>query len=229
MFIHEMQRAIAEAPRDRLAALSGVIWKAYAGGAIGEGDAQALAEAVQARKSVPATQVARRRGGSRPRAPESLERRRRWTSSGWLPPQIAAMFTMAECAVLAVVAAEVVRHGRCTMTLGAIAGLAGVCRSTVKNAMREARAAGFITIEEWRLSAWRSAPNTVKIISREWAAWLRMRGRGQPNRAPNACYRGGVKLAPPTNTQSYRGKDFAQSNGQGNSERKPARSRPTAM
>ena len=64
MFVHEMQRAIAAAPRERLAALSGAIWKAYAAGAIGEGDAQALAEAVEARKAVPAVTIARRRVGA---------------------------------------------------------------------------------------------------------------------------------------------------------------------
>ena len=179
MFVEEMQRAVAAAPRERLPALSNAIWKAYAGGAIGEGDAQALAESVEARKAVPALTPARRSSGSRPRSPESTERRRRWTSSGWLPPQLAALFTLAEAAVsAAVVAAEVARHGRCTLTLGHIAALAGVCRTTVRNAMREARLAG-LTVEEWRLSAWRSAPNTVKIVSLEWSTWLRLRGRGQ--------------------------------------------------
>jgi hypothetical protein len=182
MFVDEMRRAIAAAPRERLAELSAALWKAYAGGAIGEGDAQALAEAVEAKKAVPARVVAPRRAGSRPRAPESLERRRRWVASGLMPPQIAARFTMGEGAALAVIAAEVSKRGRCTLTIGHIAALAGVCKTTVRNAIRQAAALGLARSEEWRLSSFRSAPNTVTIISAEWLAWLRLgspRGRVQ--------------------------------------------------
>ena len=63
--------------------------------------------------------------------------------------------------------------------------LAGVCRKTVKNALKEAQRHGLLGIEERRLSAWRNAPNVVTITSREWSAWLRMRGRGEGvNRCP---------------------------------------------
>lgn len=174
MFVDEMRRAITAAPRERLASLASAVWKAYAGGAIGEGDAQALAEAVEARKAVPAIPIARRSVGSRPRSPESVERRRRWVASGLMPPQIAARFTMGEGAVLAVLAAECSKRGRCTLTIGHIAALAGVCRSTVKNAVRQAVALGLLKSDEWRLSAFRNAPNTVTLISREWLAWLRV-------------------------------------------------------
>lgn len=196
MFIDEMRRAIAAAPRDKLAGLSGAVWKAYAVGAIGDDDAQALAEAVEARKAVPATTPAPRRVGSRPRSPESTERRRRWVASGWMPPQLAARFTMGEGAALAVIAAEVAKRGRCVLTLGCIAALAGVCRSTVKNAVRQAAALGLLRSEEWRLSAWRSAPNTISITSAEWATWLRMVRK-----------RGAVKTVSATNTgQQERGR-----------------------
>ena len=57
--------------------------------------------------------------------------------------------------------------------------LAGVCRKTVKNALKEAQRHGLLGIEERRLSAWRNAPNVVTITSREWGAWLRMRRRGE--------------------------------------------------
>ena len=78
-----------------------------------------------------------------------------------------------------VISAEVLKHGRCTLVLDHVAALAGVCRKTVKNALREAQRQGLLGIEERRLSAWRSAPNVVTSTSREWSAWLRMRrGRG---------------------------------------------------
>jgi hypothetical protein len=179
MFVDEMRRAIAAAPSAELCRLASAVWKAYGAGAIGESDAQALAEAVHAKQASPAPTPAPRRAGSRPRAPESLERRRRWVASGLMPPQVACQFTMGEGAVLAVIAAEVSKRGRCTLTIGHIAAVAGVCRSTVKNAVRQAGALGLIRSEEWRLSAWRSAPNTVTIISAEWSAWLRLGQRGQ--------------------------------------------------
>ncbi len=127
-----------------------------------------------------------------------MERRRRWTSSGWLPPQLASQFTLAENAVLAVIATEVARRGLCRLTLGHIAALAGTCRSTVQKAVREAAALGLLTSEEWRLTAWRNAPNTVRIVSAEWVVWLRMRGRRQDRPRFQG---GGCKFSNTTNTE----------------------------
>src|SRR5215204_3183501 len=79
--------------------------------------------------------------------------RSRWAVSGALPPALASRFTTAENAVLAVVSAEVRRHGACTLTVGHIAALAGVSETTVRNAVREARALGLVQVEERRISA----------------------------------------------------------------------------
>jgi hypothetical protein len=79
-----------------------------------------------------------------------------------------------EQAVLAVVAVEVKRHGTCTLTVGHLAALAGVSDSTVRNALRQAQALCLVTIEERRRTAWMNYPNKVCIVSREWAAWLRL-------------------------------------------------------
>ena len=178
MFADDIRRALPGTPLERLAELSAAVWKGFACGALQEGEAQQLAEEIAARKTVlPKPAEPRRRVGSKPRSPEAMERRRRWTGSGWLPPQLAARFTMAEAAVLAVIAAEVARRGLCRLTLGHIASLAGVSRSSAKNAVRQAVALGVLTSEEWRLSAFRSAPNTVRIVSPEWRTWLRMRDR----------------------------------------------------
>ena len=158
MFAEEIRRAVQVTPRQRLAELSAAVWRGFAAGAVSESDAQALAEAIEARKTIPAAPAQPRRVGSRPRSPESMERRRRWTSSGWLPPQLAARFTMAENAVLSVLAAEVSRRGQSMLTIGAIAGQAGVCKATVRSAIRQAAALGLLTSEEWRLTAFRNAP-----------------------------------------------------------------------
>ena len=178
MFAEEIRRAIPATPRVRLPELSAAVWKGFACGAIGEEDAQQLADEIHARKAVPPTPAAPRKPvGSRPRSPAHMERRRRWTGSGWLPPQIAARFTMAETAVLSVVASEVARRGLCRLTIGHVAARAGVCKATVRTAIRQAQALGILTSEQWRLTAWRSAPNTVRIVSPEWRTWLRMRDR----------------------------------------------------
>ncbi len=190
MFADEMRRAVEAAPRVRLAELSAAVWKGYAAGALAEGEAQTLAELIEARKAVPAPQPAPRRQGSRPRSAASVERRRRWTSSGWLPPALAARFTMGEAAALSVVAAEVARRGRCDLALDAVAALAGVGRTTVRNALGEARRLGLLTVEVRRLRAFRNDTNVVRIVSPEWQAWLSMRrsapgqGVGAKERAP---------------------------------------------
>src|SRR4051794_34056818 len=125
-----------------------------------------------------------------------MERRRRWAASGALPPALAARFTLAETAVLAVIAAEVLRHGACTLVIGHIAALAGVSETTVRNALRAARGLGLLTVEERRVSAWRNAPNVMRIVSREWLGWLRLRAPKE-----RGALGGGCKLVHPTPTQ----------------------------
>jgi predicted transcriptional regulator len=95
-----------------------------------------------------------------------------------MPPQIAARFTLAEAAVLSVIAAEARKHRACALTIGHIAALAGVSETTVRNAVREARALSLVHVEERRVSAWRNAPNVVTIMLREWSTWLQLRGKG---------------------------------------------------
>src|SRR5215212_9063667 len=135
MFVEQLRRAVEASLRAELHTVSGLLWKAYAAGQVTEAEASALSEAIERKKSLPAPQKpAQRRFGSRPRSPASMERRRRWAASGCLPPQIAARFTLAETAVLAVVAAENRKRSDCRLTNKEIADVAGVSVSTVKNA-----------------------------------------------------------------------------------------------
>ena len=175
MLTDEIARAVQSAPRSRLAELAATIWRAYGAGAISETDAQGLAEAVEARKRIPTVPTQPRRVGSRPRAPESLERRRRWVASGWVPPQIACRFTAGELSALSVVAAQVAKHGRCDLALDHIAALAGVGRTTVRNALGEARRLGLLTVEVRRLRAFRNDTNVVRITASAWQSWISMR------------------------------------------------------
>src|SRR3954462_12236264 len=136
MFVEQLRRAVEASPRVELPKVSALLWKAYAAGTVSESDAADLSNLIEARKAIPAAQKpAQRRFGSRPRSGASMERRRRWAASGALPPALAARFTLAETAVLAVIALEAAKSGACTLTIGHIAALAGVSETTVRNAI----------------------------------------------------------------------------------------------
>ncbi|MGH1572072.1 hypothetical protein ACRAWG_17010 [Methylobacterium sp. P31] len=72
-------------------------------------------------------------------------------------------------------ALEVGKRGACTLALGHIAALAGVCLTVAKRALRQARTLGLVSVEERRLSRSRNDTNVVRVASREWSAWLRLR------------------------------------------------------
>ena len=200
MFAEQLRRAVEASPRAELAKVAGLLWRAYAAGQVTEEQASELSDRLEARKALPAPQrPAQRRVGSRPRSGASMERRRRWAASGALPPALAARFTLAEVAVLAVLAAEHRKGGDCRLTNKEIADVAGVCLTSVKNALRAARALNLLSIEERRLTAFRNDSNVVRITSPEWRAWLRLRGAG--------------KTVPPSPTQQIKHQASVRRNG----------------
>src|SRR5215217_1481574 len=149
MFVEQLRRAVEASPRVELARVAQLLWRAYAAGQVSEAQASELSDLIERRRALPAAQKPiQRRLGSRPRSPASMERRRRWAASGALPPALAARFTLAEQAALAVAAAEHRRRGDCRLTNKEIADVAGVSITTVKNALRAARALGLILVEE---------------------------------------------------------------------------------
>ena len=89
-----------------------------------------------------------------------------------MPPALAARFTVAELAVLRIVGDEVRARGCCDRTIAEIAARAGVGRSTVKNAIREAAELGLVTVAERRRDGQVNLPNVIRVVSREWLAWL---------------------------------------------------------
>ena len=185
MFAEQLRRAVEASPRAELPTVSGLLWRAYAAGQVSEDQASELSEMIEARRALPAAQKpAQRRLGSRPRSPALMGRRRRWAASGCLPPALAARFTLAETAVLAVLAAETRKRGDCRLTNGELADVAGVSVTTVKNALRAARALGLISVEERRLTAFRNHSNVVRITDASWRAWLRL-GVGANLRRPH--------------------------------------------
>ena len=135
------------------------VWGHHFAGTLTEEEAETLHEAAQARREAlqeqrPETRPKPRTGPSsapwasarRPqRSPDrqaSIERRRRLVASGPLPPPLAARFTWGEIAVMRIVGDECRAHGCCFLHIDAIAARAGVHRTTVQNALREAQGRG---------------------------------------------------------------------------------------
>ena len=197
MFADEIRRTIEAADRITLPQVTALLWRAFGDGKVTEAEAEVLSGLIEARTDAPATRryalapptasnlnesasrqdragSIKRTVGSRPRTDASLERRRRWAASGRLPPGLAARFTLAEQAALALVAAEVVRRKDCRLAVGQIAATVGVAETTVRNAIREAVKLGLVTVEERRVTGFRNDTNIVRIVSPEWAAWLRL-------------------------------------------------------
>lgn len=229
MFADEIRRAIEAANRITLPQVTAQLWRAFGDGHITEAEAERLsalieartltgraprigqpssprepqsAEAASAPQALPGS--AKRSVGSRPRTDSSLERRRRWAASGRLPPGLAARFTLAEQAVLALVAAETARRGDCRLAVGHLAAIVGVAETTVRNAIREAGKLGLLTVEERRITGFRNDTNIVRIVAPEWTAWLRLaRKTHTPHVSQQAgvAEGGGCKSAKRTPTQ----------------------------
>ena len=201
MFADEIRRRAETAPRDALPVVTAALWRAYGEGKISDAEAEALSGLIEARTEALASRrfslaspaisnpsdspsahdpaaSARRTVGSRPRTDASMERRRRWAASGRLPPALAARFTLAEQAVLALVATETVRRKDCRLAVGHLAAIVGVAETTVRNAIREAVKLGLVTVEERRVTGFRNDTNIVRIVSAEWTAWLRLARKG---------------------------------------------------
>jgi DNA-binding transcriptional ArsR family regulator len=211
MFADELRRAIEAAPRITLPVVAALMWKAYGAGQVSEAEAETLSGLIEARqlsdvvrsaeRIASGTAAPRTGAGSRPRTDASMERRRRWAASGRLPPSLAARFTLAEQAVLALIAAETVRRKDCRLAVGHLAAIVGVAETTVRNAIREARKLGLVTVEERRVTSFRNDTNVVRIVSAEWTAWLRLtRKAAVLNTHPSLAEGGGCKSAKRTPT-----------------------------
>lgn len=210
MFANELRRAVETAPRVTLPDITRALWKAFAAGQVTEAQAEEVSALIEARQALSpssrnsgreAFQGRLRKGiGSRPRTDASMERRRRWAASGRLPPALAARFTLAEQAVLALVAAETCRRKDCRLPVGGLAAIAGVSETTVRNAIREAVRLGMITVEERRLTGFRNDTNVVRIVSPEWVAWLRLTRKRKIEAPAVERERGGCKSPKGTTT-----------------------------
>src|SRR3954449_2898927 len=216
-FCNQMTAAIDGARTlTRLDHLSRSIWQGLAAGAVGDDDAQALAERLHACRSIlrgdlkpvglvgippgrPSIFPPKRRQRA-PQRPVAIARRRHLAASGPMPPALACKFTVSELAVLRIVRDEVRQHGCCDRCVDELAARAGVCRRMVQNAVREAARLGLLTVEERRREGRRNLPNVVRIVAKEWTTWLTRGGR---SRRPPAEPLIGCKKVRPTDS-SYK-------------------------
>src|SRR5687768_13613637 len=77
MFANEIRRAVEAAPRQKLAEVGEVLWRAWGAGQVTDAEAEELSALIETRKALPAPEKpVQRRNGSRPRSSASMERRR---------------------------------------------------------------------------------------------------------------------------------------------------------
>ena len=189
MFAVQLETSIAKASGANLDEIAKQIWKALAAGLVSDNTAELLSKAVENRRTAlkdkrAASQVKPLQGASRaiksPDKAASLERRRKQAASGVLSPDIAKHFTTAEQAALSVIAHSAKRSGggSCDWFMDKIAAIAGVCRTSVRNAIRKAKELGLITVQERRVRWFRNLSNVISIVSSDWCKWLNLKGGG---------------------------------------------------
>ena len=195
-FKSQIEAAITTASKSlALDEVSRFLWRGHAEGALDDAEADQLSRMIEARRaafrnfkprSERQTANARPRSCVSPDRAKSLARRRRLVTSGAVPPNIACSFTMGELAVLTIIAREC-QSGRnaCTWFMDRIAAVAGVSRTTARNAIRQAQTLGLISVEERRCTAWRSDSNIIRITGPEWRSWLKLGGGCRKTKSTN--------------------------------------------
>lgn len=192
----EMKEAIARALPAMLAPLREQLYALNAAGRIDDRGAGELDDAIEARRKGPApaapspaglslaaaiaptaariTKFAPRRQRSPDRA-KSRERRRGLGGSSPLPEPLARRYTEGQRAVLFIVGEEIAARGVCGLSIAEIAARAGVCHRHAQMTLRLAESDGLVTITERPLKGRKHETNLVRVLSREWAAWLQRR------------------------------------------------------
>jgi hypothetical protein len=193
MFADQFAGAISRAQFSEVNGLAHTLWKAHDAGHLSDGEAQALAESIQAKKggyqhirggagngctgfSMARAAFPKRRIQRSPDKQASIERRRRLARASPVPPELVDRFTQGELAVITVVAGEIARAGACTWCLDRVAAVAGTGKTLVRNAIRKARNVGLLFSVERRRRGRKSLTNIVRVLRRSWGAWLQRVG-----------------------------------------------------
>jgi hypothetical protein len=180
----QIASAIELAQFHELNDLAHKLWKAHAAGHLTDEQAQGFAEQIEAKRPKrPTGDVTSFKQPTPPQQPQrtpdrqaSIERRRRLARASPVPPELVDKFTQGEHAALTVVCGEIQRCGLCAWFLAKIAAIAGVCVTTVRNALRKARNIGLLYSEERRRRGQKSLTNIVRVLRRSWGHWLKRIG-----------------------------------------------------
>jgi hypothetical protein len=192
----EMKQAIARALQAMLPSLRDQLYALNAAGRIDDREAGELDDAIEARRKGPApaapspaglslaaaiaptaariTRFAPRRQRS-PDCAKSRERRRGLGGSSPLPEPLARRYTEGQRAVLFIVGEEIAARGVCGLSVAEIAARAGVCHRHAQMTLRLAEGDGLVTITERPRKGQKHQTNLVRVLSKEWAAWLQRR------------------------------------------------------
>jgi hypothetical protein len=154
-------------------------------------EAQYLTEAIEQRKPGRGTVVAQplsklqgrmssrftprpcRRRLSSEEQTKRRHRKRMLGGSSAMPDTLRGHYTEGERAALCVVAFEIKRHGFCDRSIDEIGARAGVGRTTVQNALHQARLLGHVQITERPQRGAKNLTNVVRIMSADWLSWIR--------------------------------------------------------
>ncbi|OAS12015.1 hypothetical protein [Methylobacterium platani] len=210
----EMKEAIARALPAMLPGLREQLYALNGAGLIEDGEAGELDDAIEARRTAGrATPAAPAHAGlplaaaiaptaaritrfapRRQRSPDRTkgrEGRRGLGGSSPLPEPLARRYTEGQRAVLFIVGEEIAARGVCGLSVAEIAARAGVCHRHAQMALRLAESDGLVSITERPLKGRKHETNLVRVLSREWAAWLQ-------RRRPTGC-----KTTPSTGIQDF--------------------------
>lgn len=193
MFFQHLAKAIDIAGLSALDDLSRTLWKAHGASHVSDDEADVLSVQIEVRRTalrqgqiespkrppLPRGIYPPRRVQRSPERSRSIGRRRTLAAGGVMPPALAAAFTVGELAVLGIIAAECGPDGVCDCSIAEIAARAGVARTTVQNAVREAGKRGFLLMTERRRPMRPSLTNLIRIVSEEWKLWLKRRIAGK--------------------------------------------------
>jgi hypothetical protein len=167
--------------RDQLRAVTAHAASALAGGLIGRDVADAIDEAISEKEKGLAWQrgwwqrvappLVLNRVEPAQRLPR-IEHRTKLATSGPMPPDLAKHFTLAELAVMKIVADESSLHGTCRVSKKEIGDRARASETTVHNAIRRAIKLGMLSVKQRPVRGRKNLPNLAMITDPEWALWI---------------------------------------------------------